>query len=200
MGTGRWPWQGVVDLRVLVENHAAGKCLVRVTQRVRLRTLPWVLGGAFTLGLAGVAQISGVWLPPASPVLPGLLTLTVAGAVLWAIARPLAAVERAMAGTTEELELLPLVDKPAARRPTALGPAPDTSVDSDSVAVTAGLVQPNRGMAQTLAPADAHGGAGTEKVVPSRRPRPPIPLRPLSMTLDDWQRARRRGGDLAARR
>lgn len=198
MGAGRWPWHGVIDLRVLVENHAAGKCLVRVTQRVRLRTLPWVLGGAFALGLAGVALIPGTSLTPAGPILPGLLALAVAGAVLWAIARPLAAVERAMAETMEELELLPLVDRPAARRPAGLGPVPDATLDSNSVAVTASLVQPNRGMAQALASADTHGGAGTEKVLPSRRPRPPIPLRPRSMTLDDRQRARTRGKGLRA--
>ena len=182
VGTGHWPWLGVVDLRVLVENHSAGSCLVRITERVRLRGLPWAIGGAVALGIAGETPIPGLLSRPAGPLLPGLLTLVVGGVVLWATARPLAAVERAMAATAAELALQPLVEKPAAPRPPVPNPALDASVEAGAVTVKGSLVQ-------------------AETALPSRHPLPPIPLRPLRITPDDWQRAQKtRGDDLRARR
>lgn len=53
VAVGRWAW---LDLRFLVEDHAGGRCLLRVATRARLTRAGGVLGGvAVVLGLALIA-------------------------------------------------------------------------------------------------------------------------------------------------
>ena len=203
VGTGRWPWPGVVDLRVLVENHAAGRCLVRVTQRVRLHVLPWAIAGVAAAGIASVVRIPGLQASLAVPsVVPGLFALAAAGAVLWATARQLAAMDRAMDTTVAALDLLPLGRTPAAGRPAAPALGVEPLADAVHLADNRRFGQPPRGRAApAVAPEDTHRGSeSSERRRPHGPPLPPIALRPLRMKPDDLRRAgTTRGEDLRAR-
>jgi hypothetical protein len=193
VGTGRWPWLGVVNVRVLVENHAAGKCLVRVTRSARLRVLPWAIGGAVALGIAGAAQIPGLLSSPAGSLVPGLLAMAVTAGVLWTTVRPLAAVNRAMARAATDMELQPMVEGSAAPRE-ELGLNLTATRD-------AGQRIGDRNLVPVMAHTGSHDGADTTKdMASSGHVLPPIPLRPLKVTRADLQHARKTpGGDRRAR-
>jgi GT2 family glycosyltransferase/DNA-binding beta-propeller fold protein YncE len=90
---GRWAW---LDLRALVEEHAAGKALLRVSMHLR----PTSFGGVTTLGLAAtllLAAATGVALrlPAAGAVSLGV-PLAAIGFVLWRTAQATAIVRRAV--------------------------------------------------------------------------------------------------------
>lgn len=107
VGLNRW---GRLDLRVLVEEHRDGRCLVRLARRLRPTPKFWLAAaGLAGGGLAGAAAAPTSYWP------------WVAGAALLAAwtartlrqsARAGAAVDAAIAATAAALSLLPLTDAP----------------------------------------------------------------------------------------
>ena len=108
VGLNRWTR---LQLRVLVEEHHEGRCLVRLARRLRATPRLWLLGGC----LAGSALV-GAALGPA----PHWPWIAGAGALLaaWAArtlrhsARAVAAVDAAVADTVGAFRLMPLPDAP----------------------------------------------------------------------------------------
>jgi O-antigen biosynthesis protein len=88
---GRWAW---IDVRALVEEHAEGRCLVRVS--THLRPTSFGIVSAFVFGVALVAcAFAGVayrW-PPAALIAAGL-TIVSTGFVVWRTAQTAAIVQR----------------------------------------------------------------------------------------------------------
>ena len=116
VGLNRWL---SLHLRVLVEEHREGRCLVRLAQRLRATPKLWLAGACLAgAGLAGAAAGP----TPYWPWLAGAATLLAAWAArtLRRSARAAAAVDEAIADTAGALGLLPLPDAPA--REEARGP------------------------------------------------------------------------------
>jgi GT2 family glycosyltransferase len=100
---------GQLDLRVLVEEHEGGRCLIRVGQRVRSNppllvaallasSAPWLVnayGGALTASWTPGIALSGV-------------ALSLVLAILWRTARTVAAVRSATAELATDLEMQPI--------------------------------------------------------------------------------------------
>jgi sugar lactone lactonase YvrE len=94
---GRWAW---LDARALVEDHGAGKSMLRVSTHLR----PTMLGvvSALTLGLGlFVAAVFGLALrwPPAGAITGGLTILVIAAA-LWGTAKATAVLKRSLKRVT----------------------------------------------------------------------------------------------------
>ena len=119
VGLNRW---ARLHVRALVEEHREGRCLVRLARRLRATPRLWLLGAC----IAGVA-LAGAAAGPA----PYWPWITGVGAALaaWAArtvrqsARAVAAVDAAVADTSDALGLLPLPDAPAPERSSATGTA-----------------------------------------------------------------------------
>ncbi|MCY4506277.1 MAG: glycosyltransferase, partial [Acidobacteria bacterium] len=129
VGLNRW---ARLHLRVLVEEHREGRCLVRLARRLEATPKLWlagacVAGGALVATAAGPASY-GPWLAGAAALLAVWAART-----LRQSARAVAAVDAAVADTAGALGLMPLPDAPAREearesRPTAsetvVAPAP----------------------------------------------------------------------------
>ncbi|MGH9254594.1 MAG: glycosyltransferase [Vicinamibacterales bacterium] len=103
LALGHWGW---LDLRVLVEEHAEGRCLVRVGTRLRVR--PAALAGALALvtvaGLGAVATID--W--PAAVAAWLAMSGSVVARGAWRTGRAIAVVRRALARVSGAAGFLPL--------------------------------------------------------------------------------------------
>jgi GT2 family glycosyltransferase len=95
---------GWLDLLVLVENHGAGKSLVRVRHRWQPATLSIVAVAALTVGmLLGLRGLPWPW--AAAIALPGAL---VAGAALWRSVRALSVAAHLITELAREAEMRPM--------------------------------------------------------------------------------------------
>ena len=109
VGLNRW---ARLHLRVLVEEHREGRCLVRLARRLQATPKLWlagacVAGGALVATAAGPASY-GPWLAGAAALLAVWAART-----LRQSARAVAAVDAAVADTAGALGLMPLPDAPA---------------------------------------------------------------------------------------
>lgn len=99
---GRWAW---LDVRALVEEHSAGRALLRLSTYLR----PTSFGIASAVLLAAAllgAAVTGVALrwPPAGAI-AAAFSLAIAGFVVWRTAQTTAIVQRGVAVITERLEM-----------------------------------------------------------------------------------------------
>jgi O-antigen biosynthesis protein len=101
---GRFGW---LDLLVLVENHGAGRSLVRVGYRFQPAALSIV--AALALVVATILGLRGVMFPWAVAI--GLLGIVAAGAALWRGARAVAAATHLITELSRELEMQPMSPK-----------------------------------------------------------------------------------------
>jgi DNA-binding beta-propeller fold protein YncE len=100
---GRWGW---LDLRVLVEEHAEGRCLVRVGTRFRFG--PTGLAGALALmAIASLGVAATIEWPVAGASLMAISGAIVARAA-WRTGRAVSVVRHALARVSGAAELLPL--------------------------------------------------------------------------------------------
>jgi hypothetical protein len=114
VGVGRSVW---LDLRLLVEEHEGGKCLVRIARRLRPRRMVivagtllaiWILLPYFASGLVNANSFGRVgW----------LVGVTLIATGVWRTQRTIGMVERAVSESVEELHLLPLEVRSMARIP-----------------------------------------------------------------------------------
>jgi GT2 family glycosyltransferase/sugar lactone lactonase YvrE len=107
---GRWGW---LDLRALVEEHASGKCLLRVTTHVRPTSFGIVTAVLIAAALLGAA-ITGVALrwPPAGAI-AALVSVAVAAFGAWRTAQATAIVQRAVTSIAKEQGMVPMKPGPA---------------------------------------------------------------------------------------
>jgi DNA-binding beta-propeller fold protein YncE len=104
LAVGRWGW---LDMRVLVEEHAAGRCLLRLGTRLRFSSAG--VAYAFVLGTmlasSGLASMRG-----ASSLAIALLVMSVLAMLraAWRTSRAMAVVSRAFSRVAAEGQLLPL--------------------------------------------------------------------------------------------
>ena len=121
VGLNRW---SRLHLRVLVEEHHEGRCLVRLARWLEATPKLWLLGA----GLAGGTLASAAAGPaPYWPWIASAAALLAAWAVrtLRQSARAAAAVDAAIADTASAFRLMPLPDAPAQEeRPKSDAPAP----------------------------------------------------------------------------
>ena len=122
VGLNQW---ARLQLRVLVEEHHEGRCLVRLARRLRATPRLWLLGGC----LAGSAM-AGAALGPA-PYWPwiaatGALLAAWAARTLRQSARAAAAVDAAVADTVDAFGLMPLPDAPMEESRESDTPPPQT--------------------------------------------------------------------------
>jgi GT2 family glycosyltransferase/DNA-binding beta-propeller fold protein YncE len=107
---GQWAW---IDVRALVEEHAGGNSLVRVS--THLRPTSFGIVSAFVFGLALVACAwAGVayrW-PPAALIAAGL-TMAITGIIVWRTAQTAATVRRGIDQVTIGAGMTPLSSGPA---------------------------------------------------------------------------------------
>jgi GT2 family glycosyltransferase/DNA-binding beta-propeller fold protein YncE len=189
VAVGRWGW---LDLRVLVEEHAEGRCLVRVGTRYRFT--PAGLAGALvlmTLASLGVVAIID-WL------VAGASLVAIAGGLVaraaWRTGRAVSVVRRALARVSGAAGFLPLpVPSPWSPRTVSnvltparvlqaavvimaiavvgVGRRPDASADVPTAGVAAGALASEGSVAVGIAGdvfvADAH-------TIRRLRPRPPL--------------------------
>ena len=113
-----WPFAWL-DLLVLVENHGAGRSLVRIRHRLQPAALLVVAALAIVAlplarlqdATAAVAVIAGV---------SGLIGLAIAGAAFWRSARTLSVARRLIATVAQELDMQPLGARSSWPRPPQL--------------------------------------------------------------------------------
>src|SRR5215510_427614 len=96
---GRWAW---LDVRALVEEHHAGKCLLRITTHLR----PTSFGIVTAMGIATAllaAAITGVALrwPPAGAI-AAAFSVAIVAVGAWRTAQTTAIVQRAVGSITRE--------------------------------------------------------------------------------------------------
>jgi GT2 family glycosyltransferase/sugar lactone lactonase YvrE len=107
---GRWAW---LDLRALVEGHAAGKSLLRVSTHLR----PTSFGVVTALGLAAgllAAAVSGVALrSPITGAVAAGLTLAAVAFTMWRTAQATAIVRRAVDRVAASQQMVVLRSGPA---------------------------------------------------------------------------------------
>jgi DNA-binding beta-propeller fold protein YncE len=107
---GQWAW---IDVRVLVEEHAAGRSLVRVS--THLRPTSFGIVSAFAFGIALVvcawAGVAYRW-PPAAVIAAGL-TIALTGIIIWRTAQTAGIVRRGIDRVTVDAGMTPLRSGPA---------------------------------------------------------------------------------------
>ena len=152
VGLNRWTR---LQLRVLVEEHHGGRCLVRLAGRLRATPKLWLLAGC----LAGSA-LTGAALGPAQywPWIAGAGALLAAwtARTLRQSARAAAAVDAAVSDTVDAFGLMPLPDAPAPEE-SRESDTPAAQTASTSSTASAGAA-PQAGVA---APAQANVAART---------------------------------------
>ena len=113
---GRWAW---LDIRALVEEHASGKSLLRVSTHLRPTSFGIVsaLGLALMLLLGAVAGVALRW--PISGGVSAALTLGLIAFTIWRTAQGTAIVRRAVDRVAEGLHMVVLRSGPAGVPPIA---------------------------------------------------------------------------------
>ena len=126
---GRWGW---LTVKTLVEEHARGRCLLRVSTRLRPSFVGLARGAMFIAILAVVARVaSELSFRGGFSVAASVLGATVllAARAAWQSARTAAVFDRALARVTHDARLMPIDTQAAptapAPRPTDLQPAPE---------------------------------------------------------------------------
>jgi GT2 family glycosyltransferase len=111
---GRWAW---LDVRALIEEHAGGKTLLRVS--THLRPTAFGIVTALCLGSALlVAAGYGVALRwPLAGTIVAVLTVALAAFVVWRTAQTAAIVRRGVDKVTTDAGMIPIQSRPAARVP-----------------------------------------------------------------------------------
>jgi GT2 family glycosyltransferase/DNA-binding beta-propeller fold protein YncE len=103
LAVGHWGW---LDLRVLVEEHAEGRCLVRVGTRFRFRPAG-LAGGVTLIAMASLGALATIDWPVA-----GALLVAISGAIVaraaWRTGRAASVVRRTLGGVSGAAGLLPL--------------------------------------------------------------------------------------------
>ena len=110
VATGRLVW---LDLRVVLEEHGGGKCLLRVETRARATRLAGFLAGAFGMA-AGVATL-GVLSGSGAGVVAGALLALAVPVALWPVVRTASAMREAVAKVTAEMQLTPISQRRRSR-------------------------------------------------------------------------------------
>jgi hypothetical protein len=103
LAVGHWGW---LDLRVLVEEHAEGRCLVRVGTRFRFRPAG-LAGGLALIAMASYGAVTTIDWPVAGASLVAISGAIVARAA-WRTGRAVSVVRRALARVSGAAGLLPL--------------------------------------------------------------------------------------------
>jgi O-antigen biosynthesis protein len=103
LAVGRWGW---LDLRVLVEEHAEGRCLVRVGTRFRFRPAG-LAGGLVLIAMATLGAVATIDWPVAGASLVAISGGIVARAA-WRTGRAVSVVRRALARVSGAAGFLPL--------------------------------------------------------------------------------------------
>ena len=103
LAVGHWGW---LDLRVLVEEHAGGRCLVRMGTRFRFRRTGFA-GALALLTMAGLGVVATITWPVA-----GASLVAISGGIVartaWRTGRAVAVARRAVARVSDAAGLLPL--------------------------------------------------------------------------------------------
>jgi len=118
---GRWGW---LNVKTLVEEHAKGRCLLRVSTRLRPSFVGLARGVLFIALLAVIARVaSGLSFRGGFSVVASVLGATVLlmGRAAWQSARTSAVFDRALARVTHDARLLPITTA-AASATTPTGP------------------------------------------------------------------------------
>jgi GT2 family glycosyltransferase len=101
-----WPFAWL-DLRVLVENHGAGRSLVRIGNRLRLAALSIV--AVLAIAAWPIARLQGDTLVTSAIAgVCSLIGVLLAGTALWRITRTLAVARQLIAELAQEVGMLPL--------------------------------------------------------------------------------------------
>jgi DNA-binding beta-propeller fold protein YncE len=107
---GRWAW---IDVRALVEDHGAGKTLLRVGTHLRPTTIG-VLGALLLAGALSAAAITGVALRwPIAGVTAAVVTAVVAAFGVWRTAQTTALLRRGVGQVAQRLGMMPIRGGPA---------------------------------------------------------------------------------------
>ena len=136
LAVGHWGW---LDLRVLVEEHAEGRCLVRVGTRFRFR--PAGFAGALGLiALAGLGAVATIDWPVAAASLMAISGGIVARAA-WRTGRAVSVARRALARVSGAAGFLPLpVPSPWSPRTVKAALTPARVLPAAAVIVAVALV------------------------------------------------------------
>ncbi len=106
---GRWAW---IDIRALIEEHAEGKCLLRVG--TYLRPTSFGIASAIVIGAATLAAvITGVALrwPPAGA-LAAIISVAIAAYGVWRTAQTTAIVQRGVTAVTTRAHMVTMKSGP----------------------------------------------------------------------------------------
>jgi hypothetical protein len=123
VAAGRWGW---LHVRVLVEEHPEGRCLVRVGTRLRPSALGSVQGLALALPLAMAASAATALQWPAVSLAAAVVAVGIGARAVWDAARTGAVLDEALARVAETESMMPMPTHAALavrtrRRPTAAG-------------------------------------------------------------------------------
>jgi DNA-binding beta-propeller fold protein YncE len=121
VAVGRWAW---LHAKVLVEEHAEGRCLLRTAVRVRPSSAGVVFGFASIVLVAGAASLAGALRVPALGIMSVAAALALLARAAWQTTRAVALFDRALQQATAATGLSPLRVPPAvpARRSRRLVP------------------------------------------------------------------------------
>jgi len=102
-----WPFAWL-DLLVLVENHGAGRSLIRIGYRLQPSTFSFV--GVLAIVAWPLARLQGDASVAASSIAGGisLIGLVIAGTAVWRSARMLSAARRLIAALAQDMDMQPL--------------------------------------------------------------------------------------------
>ena len=136
VAVGRWGW---LNVRVLVEEHAQGRCLVRTGASLRPSPAGIALGVLLAIAVAAAASTSGRLGWPL-----GAVSLAVTAAIvarsIWQTTRVTAVLNRALTRVAGDAGLLPLPLQPAASDPGRGAFRPATAVRAFQTAMLALIV------------------------------------------------------------
>jgi DNA-binding beta-propeller fold protein YncE len=188
VAVGRW---GRLDVRVLVEEHGEGRCLVRTAASLQPTSAGAVQGVALALALVGAAAVG------ASAGWPWLSLITMAAITgdvarrLWQASRVGAAFDAALTRVAADAHLLAVPMRPRERVPRAvpLQPAAAMAAGWAALVVVLGILVTLAASTRSLSPiadTEASGGVAVgiagdvfvadarEGVIRRLRPRPPF--------------------------
>jgi hypothetical protein len=105
VSVGRWGW---LHARTLVEEHARGRCLFRVSTRLRLSVRGALLALATTVGL-GFASLAAMSLHrPSGRIVSAVALAVLVARTAWQATRTAAVVDRALLQTMQGAGLVPV--------------------------------------------------------------------------------------------
>ena len=154
VGLNRW---SRLHLRVLVEEHHEGRCLVRLARRLEATPKLWLLGAGLVGGTLAIAAAGPA---PYWPWIAGAAALLAAWAArtLRQSARAAAAVDAAIADTAAAFPLMPLPDAPVQE---------ETLESGTAVSETGFTAAPTAGAGPAAPPAGAASPTETAPATPS---------------------------------